>query len=157
VKRQIVSVCLLSGVTSKSYEKNLMTLNIPSYTSSYFVKLTNSVAPEPDGSSPCSQDPAASPYPEPTESTPHAQANILKIHSHSILPPTPRSSEWLHNNKMAVCLEAASNSGTSVNFYETKRSNNPEDSHLRIHRCKNLKYYVVWRLREFFRFDGDTP
>jgi hypothetical protein len=33
--------------------------------------LTNSVAPEPEGSSPHSQQPANYPYPEPGESTPH--------------------------------------------------------------------------------------
>jgi hypothetical protein len=33
--------------------------------------LTNSVAPEPEGSSPHSQEPANNPYPEPGESTPH--------------------------------------------------------------------------------------
>jgi hypothetical protein len=33
--------------------------------------LTNSVAPEPEGSSPHSQQPANGPYPEPGESTPH--------------------------------------------------------------------------------------
>jgi hypothetical protein len=32
---------------------------------------TNSVAPEPEGSSPHSQQPANGPYPEPGESTPH--------------------------------------------------------------------------------------
>jgi hypothetical protein len=32
---------------------------------------TNSVAPEPEGSSPHSQEPANDPYPEPGESTPH--------------------------------------------------------------------------------------
>jgi hypothetical protein len=34
-------------------------------------QLTNSVAPEPEGSSPHSQQPANGPYPEPGESTPH--------------------------------------------------------------------------------------
>jgi hypothetical protein len=33
--------------------------------------LTNSVAPEPEGSSPHSQQPSNGPYPEPDESTPH--------------------------------------------------------------------------------------
>jgi hypothetical protein len=33
-------------------------------------QLTNSVAPEPEGSSPHSQQPASDPYPEPDESTP---------------------------------------------------------------------------------------
>jgi hypothetical protein len=32
---------------------------------------TNSVVPEPEGSSPHSQQPANNPYPEPGESTPH--------------------------------------------------------------------------------------
>jgi hypothetical protein len=36
-----------------------------------YVELTNSVAPEPEGSSPHSQQPANGPYPEPGESTPH--------------------------------------------------------------------------------------
>jgi hypothetical protein len=34
-------------------------------------RLTNSVAPEPEGSSPHSQELANGPYPEPGESTPH--------------------------------------------------------------------------------------
>jgi hypothetical protein len=33
--------------------------------------LTNSVAPELEGSLPQSQEPASNPYPEPGESTPH--------------------------------------------------------------------------------------
>jgi hypothetical protein len=37
--------------------------------------LTNSVAPEPEGSSPHSQQPASGPYPEPGESTPHTPPN----------------------------------------------------------------------------------
>jgi hypothetical protein len=36
--------------------------------------LANSMAPEPEGSSPRSQDPATGHYPEPTESTPHARS-----------------------------------------------------------------------------------
>jgi hypothetical protein len=37
----------------------------------YNLCLTNYVAPEPEGSSPHSQQPANGPYPEPGESTPH--------------------------------------------------------------------------------------
>jgi hypothetical protein len=36
-------------------------------------------------------------------------------------------------------LEAASTSETSVNFYQTTRRNNPEDSHLHTCRRENLK------------------
>jgi hypothetical protein len=36
-------------------------------------------------------------------------------------------------------METASTSETSVNFYQTTRRNNPEDSHLRAHRRGNLK------------------
>jgi hypothetical protein len=52
-------------------------------------KLINSVAQEPEGSSPYTQQPATCPYPEPVESNPHPQANLPKIHSDSILPSTP--------------------------------------------------------------------
>jgi hypothetical protein len=40
----------------------------------YTYVLTNSVAQEPEGSSPHSQQPATGPYPVPVESNPHPQA-----------------------------------------------------------------------------------
>jgi hypothetical protein len=53
------------------------------------------VAPEPEGSSPHSQQPANGPYPEPDKSTPHpSPTNLSKVHFDPILPSTPRSSEW---------------------------------------------------------------
>jgi hypothetical protein len=36
-------------------------------------------------------------------------------------------------------MEASSTSETSVNFYQTTRRNNPEDSHLYTRRRENLK------------------
>jgi hypothetical protein len=42
---------------------------------------------------------------------------------------------------VALMMEAASTSETSVNFYHTTRSNIPEDSHLHIRRRENLKSY----------------
>jgi hypothetical protein len=39
-------------------------------------------------------------------------------------------------------METASTSETSVNFYQTTRRNNPEDSHLHTRRLKNLKSYT---------------
>jgi hypothetical protein len=39
--------------------------------------------------------------------------------------------------------EAASTSEMSVNFYQTTRRNNPEDSHLYIRRRENLKSYLI--------------
>jgi hypothetical protein len=39
----------------------------------------------------------------------------------------------------AQMMEAAGTSETSVNFYQTTRRNNPEDSHLHTCRCENLK------------------
>jgi len=55
--------------------------------------LTNYMVPEPEGSSPHSQQPATGPYPAPVESTPEPPAN-LKIHSDPIFPSMLRSSEW---------------------------------------------------------------
>jgi hypothetical protein len=40
-------------------------------------------------------------------------------------------------------MEAAKTSETLVNFYQTTRRYNPEDSHLRTHRRENLKSYLV--------------
>jgi hypothetical protein len=40
-------------------------------------------------------------------------------------------------------VEAAGTSETLVNFYQTTRNNNPEDSHLHTHRRENLKSHFV--------------
>jgi hypothetical protein len=40
-------------------------------------------------------------------------------------------------------MEAARTSETLVNFYQTTRHCNPEDSHLRTHRRENLKSYLA--------------
>jgi hypothetical protein len=40
-----------------------------------------------------------------------------------------------------LTMEAARTSETLVNFYQTTRRYNPEDSHLRTHRRENLKSY----------------
>jgi hypothetical protein len=39
-------------------------------------------------------------------------------------------------------MEAARTSETLVNFYQTTRRYNPQDSHLRTHRRENLKSYL---------------
>jgi hypothetical protein len=54
--------------------------------------VTDSVAQEPEGSSPHSQQPATGPCPEPVESNPHPPAILPKIHYDHILPSTPWSS-----------------------------------------------------------------
>jgi hypothetical protein len=43
---------------------------------------------------------------------------------------------------IAVMMEAASTSETSVNFYQITQSNNSEDSHLLTRRRGNLKSYT---------------
>jgi hypothetical protein len=43
--------------------------------------VTNSVAPEPEGSSPHSQQPATGPYPEPDESTPPVSPKSISLRS----------------------------------------------------------------------------
>jgi hypothetical protein len=44
---------------------------------------------------------------------------------------------------IALMMEAASSSETSVNFYRTTRCYNPEDSHIHARRRENLKSYVI--------------
>jgi hypothetical protein len=48
-------------------------------------------------------------------------------------------SEVLATSIIALIMEAARTSETSVNYYQTTQRYNPEDSHLRTHRRENLK------------------
>jgi hypothetical protein len=45
---------------------------------------------------------------------------------------------------IALMMEAARSSETLVNFYQTTRRYNPEDSHLRTNRRENLKSYKIY-------------
>jgi hypothetical protein len=45
-----------------------------------------------------------------------------------------------------VMMEAARTYEMLVNFYQTTRCYNPEDSHLCTHRLKNLKSYLTLKL-----------
>jgi hypothetical protein len=54
-----------------------------------------------------------------------------------------------HNHKIkliALTKEAASTSEMFVNFYQTTRRYNPEDSHLHTRRRENLKSYIKYKL-----------
>jgi hypothetical protein len=44
---------------------------------------------------------------------------------------------------IALMMEAARTCETLINFYQTTRRYNPEDSHLRTHRRENLKSYFL--------------
>jgi hypothetical protein len=44
---------------------------------------------------------------------------------------------------MMMMMEAERTSEIMVNFYQTTRRYNPEDSHLRTHRRENLKSYYI--------------
>jgi hypothetical protein len=46
-------------------------------------------------------------------------------------------------------MEAARTSETLLNFYQTTRRYNPEDSHLRTHRRENLKSYMLYDVLNF--------
>jgi hypothetical protein len=54
-----------------------------------------------------------------------------------LLPPS--------SGLIALMMEAASISETSVSFYKSPRRNNPEDSHLLTRRRENLKSHREWR------------
>jgi hypothetical protein len=43
---------------------------------------------------------------------------------------------------IVLIIDAGSTSETSVNFYQTTRGNNPEDSHLHTRRRENLKPHM---------------
>jgi hypothetical protein len=52
-------------------------------------------------------------------------------------------------------MEAESTSETSVNFYQTTRRNNPDDSHLHTRRRENLnkislRFTIILQLRQGF-------
>jgi hypothetical protein len=47
-------------------------------------------------------------------------------------------------------MEAASTSEKSVNFYQTTRPYNPEDSRFHTHSRENLKSYLVCTLNQIF-------
>jgi hypothetical protein len=49
---------------------------------------------------------------------------------------------------IALMMEAAKTSETLVNFYQTTRRYNLEDSHLRTHRSDNLKSYYFCAISE---------
>jgi hypothetical protein len=64
------------------------------------------------------------------------------------LPPSSDVSEVLAASIIrALMMEAASTSETLVNFYQTTRRYNPDDSHLRTHRCENLKSYLEDKIK----------
>jgi hypothetical protein len=46
---------------------------------------------------------------------------------------------------IALMMKAARTSETLVNFYQTTRCYNPEDSNLHTHRRENLKSYLKYR------------
>jgi hypothetical protein len=62
-----------------------------------------------------------------------------------------------HLWRFALMMEAAMTSETLVNFYQTTRRYNPEDSHLRTHRRENLKsYFFALSLRANLRFNTNV-
>jgi hypothetical protein len=52
-------------------------------------------------------------------------------------------SEVLAASIIALTMKTASTSETSVNFYQTRRRNNPEDNNLHTRCRENLKYNLV--------------
>jgi hypothetical protein len=61
----------------------------------------------------------------------------------SIRLKTPQAARVNFNILNSLMMEAARTSETLVNFYQTTRRYNPEDSHLRTHRRENLRSYLI--------------
>jgi hypothetical protein len=55
---------------------------------------------------------------------------LLQKEVHEVLRAGKQYLDIARGLLIALMMEAASNSETSVNFYQTTRRNNPEDSHL---------------------------
>jgi hypothetical protein len=53
-----------------------------------------------------------------------------------------RPDDFRFSRLIALMMEAASTSETSVNFYQTTRRNNPGDDHLHSRRRENLKSHI---------------
>jgi hypothetical protein len=64
--------------------------------------------------------------------------------------------KYIRASTIALIMEAASTPKTSVNFYQTIRRNNPEDSHLHTRRRENLKYQIIQCL-SYFNFHSVRP
>jgi hypothetical protein len=57
-------------------------------------------------------------------------------------PYTPYTLRDVLKMAIALMMEAANTSETSINVYQTTRRNNPEDSHLHARRRGNLKFHL---------------
>jgi hypothetical protein len=71
------------------------------------------------------------------EETKNSYQSVLESHGNrSLWIPKSQELKWYIEKvrfevlNIALMMEAASGSETSVNFYQTTRRNNPEDSHL---------------------------
>jgi hypothetical protein len=72
---------------------------------------------------------------------PFITASCSFQHSAPISTETPHPYHSVDSTVNTNMIEAASTSETSVNFYQTARRYNPEDSHLHIRRRDNLNSY----------------
>jgi hypothetical protein len=82
-------------------------------------QITNSVAPEPEGSSPHSQQPANGPYPELAESSLHPTTSLSNVHFDPILPYMPWSFKWSFSFGMEQITPTKT--GVKSSFYSARR------------------------------------
>jgi hypothetical protein len=90
-----ISVLLVTWSLVVKGVKSFSGLKACSLVAASRVKLINSVAPEPEGSSPCSQGPVPVPMLSQVNPLHTLPTNFPKIHFDPIFPSTSRSSEWL--------------------------------------------------------------
>jgi hypothetical protein len=68
----------------------------------------------------------------------------MKMAVFLVIVPCSRLEVYRRFRLIALMMKTASISETSVNFYQTTRSNNPEDSHLHLYvHTVVFRYFVV--------------
>jgi hypothetical protein len=87
------------------------------------VELTNSVAPEPEGSSPHSQQPSNGPYPEPGESIQHIPSQSKNYSPEIIKSYIPQTNDFQQNNSIQLVMTPWHSTMTKHPHFSSRAAN----------------------------------